>query len=45
VHVGDSLEEDVVGARAAGIEAVLLRRDGRPGPSGVRTIASLAELA
>jgi putative hydrolase of the HAD superfamily len=45
VHVGDSLEEDVAGARAAGIEAVLLRRDGRPGPSGVRTIASLAELA
>ena len=45
VHVGDSVEEDVAGARAAGIAPVLLRRDGRPGPPGVRTIASLAELA
>jgi putative hydrolase of the HAD superfamily len=45
LHVGDSLEEDVAGARAAGIEPVLLRRDGHPGPAGVRTIASLAEIA
>jgi putative hydrolase of the HAD superfamily len=45
VHVGDSLEEDVMGARQAGIEPVLLRRDGQPGPSGVQTITSLAELA
>lgn len=44
VHVGDSLEDDVAGARAAGIEAVLIRRDGAPGPRGVPTIASLAEL-
>lgn len=44
-HVGDSLEEDVAGARAAGIAAVLVRRGGEPGPPGVRTIASLAELA
>jgi putative hydrolase of the HAD superfamily len=45
IHVGDSVEEDVRGARAAGIEPVLLRRDGaaRPAP-GVRTIASLTEL-
>jgi putative hydrolase of the HAD superfamily len=43
-HVGDSLEEDVGGARAAGIAAVLVRRGGEPGPPGVRTIASLAEL-
>ena len=43
IHVGDSIEEDVLGARAAGIEAVLIRRDGAPGPEGVRTIASLAE--
>jgi putative hydrolase of the HAD superfamily len=42
VHVGDSLAEDVVGARAAGIEAVLIKRDGEPGPPGVRTIATLA---
>jgi putative hydrolase of the HAD superfamily len=45
VHVGDSVAEDIAGARAAGVRAVLLRRDGGPGPPGVRTIASLAELA
>ncbi len=44
VHVGDSVAEDVEGARAAGIEPVLLRRDGLAGPPGVRTIASLSEL-
>jgi putative hydrolase of the HAD superfamily len=40
IHVGDSLEEDVAGARAAGIEPVLLSRDGAAAP-GVRTIPSL----
>jgi putative hydrolase of the HAD superfamily len=44
IHVGDTVEEDVAGARSAGIEAVLVRRDGGTGPAGVRTIASLAEL-
>jgi putative hydrolase of the HAD superfamily len=44
IHVGDSVVEDVEGARAAGIEPVLLRRDGHPGPAGLRTIASLSEL-
>ena len=44
IHVGDSVEEDVAGARAAGIEPVLVRRDGRPGPDGVRTITTLSEL-
>jgi len=50
VHVGDSLSEDVEGARAAGIEAVWLRRDGHGGPaageapSGVRVIATLDSL-
>jgi putative hydrolase of the HAD superfamily len=57
LHVGDSFEEDVIGARGAGIEPLLLVRE--PGPllapagdppdpellRGVRTIASLAELA
>jgi putative hydrolase of the HAD superfamily len=43
-HVGDSEDEDVAGARAAGIEPVLIRRDGAPGPPGVTSIASLAEL-
>jgi putative hydrolase of the HAD superfamily len=44
LHVGDSVEHDVVGARAAGIEAVLLARNGAAPPEGVRTIASLTEL-
>jgi putative hydrolase of the HAD superfamily len=44
IHVGDSVEEDVAGARAAGIEPVLVRRDGGPTVAGVRTISSLAEL-
>ena len=43
IHVGDSLEEDVAGARAAGIEPVLIARDGRGAVEGVRTIFSLAE--
>jgi putative hydrolase of the HAD superfamily len=45
IHVGDSLDEDVAGAQAAGIEPVLIRRGGGAGVDGVRTIASLAELA
>ncbi len=45
MHVGDDLEADVAGARALGIEPVLvLREDGTP-PPGVRTVRSLAELA
>lgn len=44
LHVGDSVAEDVEGARAAGVEPVLMRRDGAPGPPGVRTISTLAEL-
>ncbi|MEA2198622.1 MAG: putative hydrolase of the superfamily [Solirubrobacteraceae bacterium] len=44
VHVGDSIEADVDGARAAGIEPVLMRRDGSPGPPGTRTIKNLIEL-
>jgi putative hydrolase of the HAD superfamily len=44
IHVGDNFVEDVLGARALGIEAVLIRRDGAAGPDGVRTIASLDEL-
>lgn len=43
VHVGDSLEGDVHGARAAGIRAILLQRAGDP-PEGVETIRSLTEL-
>jgi putative hydrolase of the HAD superfamily len=44
IHVGDSVEDDVAGARAAGIEAILLRRDGTAGPAGMPTIATLAAL-
>jgi len=44
LHVGDSVEHDVAGARAAGIEAVLVSRNGAAPPEGVRTIASLGEL-
>lgn len=45
IHVGDSLDEDVAGARDAGIEPVLVRRDGGTEVPGVRTISSLGELA
>jgi putative hydrolase of the HAD superfamily len=44
IHVGDSLEEDVAGARAAGIEPILIRRGAGPAAPGVRTIRTLAEL-
>ena len=45
LHVGDSPDEDVGGARAAGIEPVLLVREGELAVEGVRTTRSLAELA
>ncbi|MBV9196792.1 MAG: HAD-IA family hydrolase [Solirubrobacterales bacterium] len=45
VHVGDSLDEDVAGARNAGITPVLVKRDGGAGPREVTTIASLGQLA
>jgi putative hydrolase of the HAD superfamily len=44
LHVGDSLGADVAGARAAGLEAVLVVRDGAVAPEGVRVVSSLAEL-
>ena len=45
MHVGDSLEVDVAGARAAGVGAVLVvRDDGTPVPAGVRVVASLRGL-
>ena len=47
LHAGDSLELDVAGARAAGLDAVLIARDGVPGgvPDGVAVLDSLAGLA
>jgi putative hydrolase of the HAD superfamily len=46
LHVGDSLEADAVGARAAGFTGVWLDRPARggPAPAGVPTIRSLREL-
>lgn len=45
LHVGDSAAEDVAGARAAGIEPILVARSPSPRPApGVRTVRSLAEL-
>jgi putative hydrolase of the HAD superfamily len=41
MHVGDSVEADVAGARAAGLEAVLVARNGGQAPDGVRVVASL----
>jgi len=45
MHVGDDVEADVAGARAAGLTPVLIDRDGSlDAPPGVLRIASLAEL-
>lgn len=43
VHVGDSLVNDVEGARAAGIRAVLVARDGSR-PAGVECVRSLGQV-
>ena len=45
VHVGDSLDNDVSGAGAVGIRAVLVQRAGGQATPGVETIRSLRELA
>ena len=46
LHVGDDLVADVAGARAAGIEPLLIDREGAGGPSGgARVIRTLAELS
>ena len=45
IHVGDDVEADVEGARAMGIEPVLVLREDGAGPPGVRTIRTLVELA
>jgi putative hydrolase of the HAD superfamily len=44
VHVGDTAAEDVEGARAAGIRALLLERNGGAGRGEQATIASLDEI-
>ena len=46
VHIGDSIESDVEGARSAGIAPVLVQRaPGPPPPAGVPVVASLTEAA
>jgi len=45
VHVGDSVAEDVAGARAAGIMPLLLLRGDQPAPDGVVAVRSLTEVA
>ena len=44
LFVGDSVDNDVLGARAAGLRAVLVQRAGDP-PPGVETVTSLGELS
>jgi len=43
VHVGDSYEDDVLGAQRAGVTPVLIARDGPP-PAGVATLQALTGL-
>jgi putative hydrolase of the HAD superfamily len=43
VHVGDSIDNDVEGARAVGIRAILVQRDGDP-PAGVEAVRYLTEV-
>jgi putative hydrolase of the HAD superfamily len=43
VHVGDSMDNDVAGARGVGVRAILVARDG-PAPDGVEAVRSLSEL-
>jgi putative hydrolase of the HAD superfamily len=43
VHVGDSLENDVAGARAAGIRPILVRRQGDV-PAGIEAVRLLTDV-
>lgn len=44
VYVGDQLEIDAFGARAAGLQAVWVNRRGEPGVDGVVAVSSLFQL-
>ena len=44
LHVGDSLKEDIAGAKAAGLRAIYLNREGIFPPSEILTIHALTEL-
>lgn len=45
LHVGDSAADDVEGARAAGLQAVLIRRNDEEPPGGAPVIRGLEDLA
>ena len=45
LHVGDSVDNDIEGARSAGIRAVLVDRSGAAPPDGVETVRSLGDVA
>jgi putative hydrolase of the HAD superfamily len=44
VHVGDDVDADIAGARAAGIVPVLVVRNGAAGPDGLATLRDLQAL-
>lgn len=44
IHVGDSVENDIAGARAAGVRAVLVDRSDAPTPGHIETVRSLGEV-
>jgi putative hydrolase of the HAD superfamily len=44
LHIGDSLEADVAGARRAGLAAIWLNRGGGAGPTDVPTVRTLSKL-
>ncbi|MBH0203565.1 MAG: HAD-IA family hydrolase [Nitrospira sp.] len=44
LHIGDSLRDDVEGAKKSGLHAVLLDRDGRQAGAGAQTIKTLEQV-
>jgi len=44
VYVGDDVDDDYLGAEAAGMRAILVDREGKNAGRGMRTIRSLGEL-
>ena len=44
VHIGDRYETDVIGARAAGMDAIWLNRDGKPSDPDCTAVRDLREL-
>ena len=44
LHVGDSAAEDLAGARAAGMQALLINRQGNAGPDSIKSLTDLLSL-